>query len=71
MEPLFQGSGRPRREDSDERVRAFVRQVSSGGSLADAARSSRLSPARALRLLDDPVLLQVVAVSRRGSSVAA
>lgn len=71
MEPLFQGAGRPRKGEADERVRAFVRLVSAGGSLADAARSSRVSPAKALRLLEDPVLLQVALATRRDVPVAA
>lgn len=71
MEPLFQGAGRPRREESDERSRAFVRRVTEGCSLADAARRSRLSPTKALRLLEDPVLLQVVVATRLDVPVAA
>lgn len=71
MEASFRGAGRPRKVESDERSRAFVRQVMAGGSLVDAVRSSRLSPSRALRLLDDPVFLQVVLVTRRAVKEAA
>ncbi len=56
--------GRPPLLESRRRTREFVRQVAVGVSLPDAAQAAGVSPTRALRLLDDPTLLQVAAKAR-------
>lgn len=59
-------AGRPRGLESRRRTQEFLRLVSEGSSLVEAARAAGMSPVRALRLLDEPAVLAVVLKSRDG-----
>lgn len=53
--------GRPRAPESERRRREFVRLVAAGSSLADAVRISGIQPKRAIALLDQPEMRQLIA----------
>lgn len=65
-ESLFGGVGRPTEDESQARSREFLRRVAEGDGLAEAAERSRVKPARALKLLDDPDVFAFVVTVRRG-----
>lgn len=55
-------AGRPRKAESERRRREFVALVAGGAKLHEAAEQSRIKPARALALLDEPEMRQLLAL---------
>lgn len=60
---MFGGTGRPSREESERRRREFIRLVAQGSSLADAVKTSGIQPKRAIALLDEPEMRQLLAAA--------
>lgn len=56
--------GRPRATESAARRREFVRLVATGAGFAAAAREARIQPLRALAILDEPEMRQLIAHNR-------
>lgn len=55
--------GRPRAPESDRRRREFIRLVAEGSTLTDAVRLSGIQPKRAIALLDQPEMRQLIAAA--------
>lgn len=54
------GPGRPRGAESDARRREFVRLIASGAEFHQAAREARVQPFRALAILSEPEIRQII-----------
>lgn len=54
-------AGRPSYEESEQRRHVFVGLVAAGVPLHQAARTARIKPLRALKLLDTPEMRQILA----------
>jgi hypothetical protein len=53
--------GRPRAADSKQRRKEFVRLIASGEDFDKAALDARIGPVRALAILSEPEIRQIIA----------
>jgi hypothetical protein len=61
MPSAFGGTGRPSTDESDRRRVEFVRLVVAGAPLDEAACEARINLKRALKILSEPEMRQIVA----------
>lgn len=61
MASRFGGVGRPTHDESRSRRRQFVGLVAAGVDFRAAAKQARVSPERALEILNEPEMRQVIA----------
>jgi DNA-binding MarR family transcriptional regulator len=59
---VWGGTGRPSPAESDRRRKEFVRLIVSGADFAAAAREARIQPMRALAVLSEREMRQLIAL---------
>jgi hypothetical protein len=65
-QPAARKPGRPSRPEMRQQTRRFLQLLHDGATLEHAAEQAQVSPARALRLLDEPEFFTVYQAIRDG-----
>lgn len=60
---IFAGNGRPSRDESERRRQHFVALVAGGAPFDEAAEQARIKPERALAILSQPEMRQLIAAA--------